>query len=203
MRYMMILPALALTVLACSQNPTPNTAAAPMPDTAAIARQRADSIAAAAAASAAAEQARQDSLRLAERRRADSIAAAEQTRQALEASIATLIHFDFDKSNIRVEDQTTLDDKVAILRANPALQIEITGNCDERGSDEYNLALGNRRAMAAKSYFVTHGIDAGRIQLASNGEERPVDPGHNETAWAMNRNDQFRSTTPAVSLIKP
>jgi|SRR5437660_2402183 len=197
-----ILPAVWIAVVvavACHKSP-PQTAVAPTePDTAALAeRQRADSIAAAAAA-----RAREDSIRLAEQRHADSIASARQMQRELEASLTTLIHFDFDKAMIRVIDDSALDQKVALLRANPALRIRIAGNCDERGSTEYNLALGNRRAMAAKRYLADHGVDPSRIETVSYGEERPLDAGHNETAWAMNRNDQFVSITPSVVLISP
>ena len=76
----------------------------------------------------------------------------------------------------------------------------MAGNCDERGSDEYNLALGNRRAIAAKQYLTSHGIAASRIEIVSYGKERPVDPGHNEEAWASNRNDQFENLTTNVVL---
>jgi peptidoglycan-associated lipoprotein len=102
-----------------------------------------------------------------------------------------MIHFDLDKSNIRADDMGVLDQKVAILQANPGLRIRIGGHCDERGSDEYNLALGNRRAQAAKQYLVSHGIDAGRIETQSWGEERPLVNGHDESAWAQNRRDEF------------
>src|SRR5439155_4341076 len=103
----------------------------------------------------------------AERRRqqaiADSLAGIGQTTNAVRALLGTLIHFDYDKALIRGGDAAVLDQKVAILQANPALRIRISGHCDERGSDEYNLALGNRRATAAKQYVVSHGIDGSRI----------------------------------------
>ncbi len=83
------------------------------------------------------------------------------------------------------------------------MRIQTAGNCDERGSDEYNLALGNRRAMAAKHYLVEHGIDASRVETVSYGEERPIDPGHTEEAWAKNRNDQFEILTANVVLRQP
>src|SRR3989441_57493 len=114
-----------------------------------------------------------------------------RTTEAVRTMLATMIHFDYDKSNIRAEDAAVLDQKVAILQANPNLRIRISGHCDERGSDEYNLALGNRRATSAKQYVVSHGIDAGRIETVSYGEERPIAQGHDETAWAQNRRDEF------------
>src|SRR5437867_2856440 len=73
----------------------------------------------------------------------------------------------------------------------PGLRVRISGHCDERGSDEYNLALGNRRATKAKEYLVQHGVDAGRVETGSYGEERPIAQGHDENAWAQNRRDEF------------
>jgi peptidoglycan-associated lipoprotein len=114
-----------------------------------------------------------------------------------------MVHFDFDRSTIRAGDAVVLDDKIPVLKANPTLRIQVAGNCDERGSDEYNLALGNRRAITAKQYLVNHGIDASRIETASYGKERPLDPGHNESAWAKNRNDEFELLTANVVLRQP
>jgi peptidoglycan-associated lipoprotein len=101
------------------------------------------------------------------------------------------IYFDFDKSTIRPDAATTLDSKIPWLTANPGMRIRIEGNADERGSDEYNLALGQRRAAAAKKYLVEHGIDASRFDLVSYGEERPVCTDHNEDCWQRNRRDDF------------
>ena len=143
----------------------------------------------------------------AERRRqqaiADSLAALGQTTNAVRALLATMIHFDYDKALIRGGDASVLDQKVAILQANPALRIRISGHCDERGSDEYNLALGNRRATAAKQYVVSHGIDAGRIETVSYGEERPLASGHDEEAWAQNRRDEFEILSGGENLKQP
>ena len=114
-----------------------------------------------------------------------------------------MIHFDYDKAIIRGGDAAVLDQKVAILQANPGLRIRISGHCDERGSDEYNLALGNRRATAAKQYLVSHGIDGGRVETVSYGEERPMDPGHNEDAWSKNRRDEFEILAGGDALKQP
>lgn len=114
-----------------------------------------------------------------------------------------MIHFDFDKSDIKPEDRSVLDQKAAILSANPGLQIRIAGNCDQRGSDEYNLALGSRRAATAKTYLVNKGVDAGRITTVSYGKERPLAIGHDEASWAQNRNDQFEATAGAINLRMP
>ena len=166
---------------------------------------------------AAAEQARRDSMAAAqteadrraradaERRQrvADSLAALGRTTEAVKTILGTLIHFDYDKAIIRAGDAAVLDQKVAILQANSALRIRISGHCDERGSDEYNLALGNRRATAAKQYVVSHGIDPSRIETASYGEERPIDPGHDENAWAQNRRDEFEILSGGDDLKQP
>jgi peptidoglycan-associated lipoprotein len=188
--------ALACVVGACHQNPPPQVALQPQVDSTALQRARQDSLAREeeeARARAAAE-------RRAEQRRADSLAALQRKAAEINAELATLIHFDFDKAVIRAGDARVLDQKIPILQANQQVRIRIAGNCDERGSDEYNLALGNRRAIAAKQYLTSHGIDAGRIEIVSYGKERPVDPEHNEAAWAMNRNDQFDNLTTNVVL---
>ena len=106
-------------------------------------------------------------------------------------AITAPIYFDFDKDDIRPDAAATLDRKIPWLTANPGMRIRIEGNADERGSDEYNLALGQRRAAAAKRYLVERGIDAGRFDLVSYGEERPVCTDHNEDCWQRNRRDDF------------
>jgi peptidoglycan-associated lipoprotein len=111
------------------------------------------------------------------------------------AAITGPIYFDFDKSTIRPDAAATLDRKLPWLQANPGMRIRIEGNADERGSDEYNLALGQRRAASAKRYLVDHGIAADRFDLVSYGEERPVCTEHNEACWQQNRRDDFRIVT--------
>ena len=110
-------------------------------------------------------------------------------------AITAPIYFDFDKSTIRSDAAATLDRKLPWLTANPGMRIRIEGNADERGSDEYNLALGQRRAASAKRYLVDHGIAADRFDLVSYGEERPVCTEHNEACWQQNRRDDFRIVT--------
>lgn len=106
--------------------------------------------------------------------------------------LARSIHFDFDKSDIRAGvDRDLLQNKAVIMQRNPNVRVTIEGNCDERGTNEYNMALGSRRANSAKEYLKVLGVDAGRIDTVSYGEERPVDPGHNEAAWAKNRRADF------------
>ena len=141
-----------------------------------------------------------------ERRRADSIAAANAAAErikAVAADLAAMINFEYDQAVIRSADQGTLDRKATILGANPNVKVQISGHADERGSDEYNLALGNRRATAAKQYLVSHGIDASRVETVSYGEERPIDPGHNEEAWAKNRRDETEITAGGDALKQP
>jgi peptidoglycan-associated lipoprotein len=101
------------------------------------------------------------------------------------------IHFDFDKAVIRPQDAKTLDASAAWLKANPNQLILIEGHCDERGTSEYNLALGDRRTRAATNYLVAQGIAADRITTISYGEERPVCQERTEACWAQNRRDEF------------
>ena len=101
------------------------------------------------------------------------------------------IYFDFDKSVIRPGDAKTLDASAAYLKQNTNLLVLIEGHCDERGTNEYNLALGDRRAKAAMNYLVAQGISADRMTIVSYGEERPVCTEHNEACWSKNRRDQF------------
>jgi peptidoglycan-associated lipoprotein len=101
------------------------------------------------------------------------------------------IFFDFDKSNIKDDQKAALNDDVAWLKANPSAKVLIEGHCDERGTVEYNQALGEKRAQAARDYLVAAGINDSRMQVISYGKERPFDPGHDEAAWAKNRRAQF------------
>ena len=128
--------------------------------------------------------------------------AAERSR-AVAADLAAMINFDYDQATIRPADQATLDRKAAILQANSNVQLRISGHADERGSDEYNLALGNRRAAAAKRYLQNKGIDASRIEVISYGEERPLNPGTDETAFAQNRRAEFEVTSGGDNLVAP
>jgi peptidoglycan-associated lipoprotein len=166
----------------------------------------ADSIAAAERArrDADAEQrAREEAERVARQRTSDSLAALGRGGEAVRTLLGTMIHFEYDRANLGSDDASVLDQKVAILQANSGLRIRVSGHCDERGSDEYNLALGNRRANAAKQYLVSHGIEAGRIETTSYGKERPLDPAHNEQAWATNRRDEFEILSGGDNLRQP
>ena len=101
------------------------------------------------------------------------------------------IYFEFDKSDLLAESQEVLRGKAEYLKDNPDVLVIIEGHCDERGTNEYNLALGDRRASSAKAFLVNLGIAGSRLTSVSYGEERPADPGHDEEAWSKNRRAHF------------
>lgn len=101
------------------------------------------------------------------------------------------IYFDFDRFTIREDARPILERNASWLKKNLAIKVQVQGHADERGSDEYNLALGERRAQSARGYLVNLGIDPSRLSTISYGEERPADPLHNEEAWAKNRRAEF------------
>jgi peptidoglycan-associated lipoprotein len=119
---------------------------------------------------------------------------AELQRQAIDKIGADRIYFDFDKSDLSDQSRQILAEKAELMKAHPALSLLIEGHCDERGTNEYNMALGERRARAAYEYLVLMGIEAGRLTIISYGEEYPAVPGSNEEAWAKNRRDEFKAT---------
>ena len=102
------------------------------------------------------------------------------------------IYFDFDNSAIKPDAKATLDKNAEWLSGNPTAKIRIEGNCDERGTNEYNMALGERRANNAKLYLFNLGVSADRISTVSYGEEKPMYPGHDEAAWSKNRRADFK-----------
>jgi len=101
------------------------------------------------------------------------------------------IFFNFDDAKILADQRQVLDQDFAWLRSHPKVKVTVEGNCDERGTEEYNLALGERRADAAKNYLVAEGIAADRISSISYGKDRPFVLGHDENAWKLNRRDHF------------
>lgn len=101
------------------------------------------------------------------------------------------IHFEYDRYNLTDQAANTMGQNAEYLMKNPEVTAVIEGHCDERGTEEYNLALGEKRALAARDYFVRFGIDRSRLSIISYGEERPFDAGSNEEAWAKNRRDHF------------
>jgi peptidoglycan-associated lipoprotein len=181
-----------LVVAACRKEPPPPPApTGPNPDSLAAAR-RADSIAAA--------------------RRADSIAAAQRAGEAAareraiasaRAALEEMVHFDYDKSDIRADAAEVLRRKVEVLRASPQVQMRIAGHADERGSTEYNLALGNRRAQSVRQFLAGFGLDDSRFSITSFGEERPLQNQSNESAWAQNRRAEFQITAGANAINPP
>jgi len=110
---------------------------------------------------------------------------------AAEAALSK-IHFDFDSFALSLTARDALSKNADyLLKKYTSVKVQIEGHCDERGSDEYNLALGEKRAQAALNYLVTLGVPAARLSFISYGEEKPADPGHDEAAWAKNRRDEF------------
>lgn len=118
-------------------------------------------------------------------------AAPAAARGAEKESVLKDAFFDYDKSSIRPDAKQSLDENAKWLKANPNAALTIEGHCDERGTREYNLGLGQRRAKAAKDYLVSAGINPKRIKAISYGKERPFEPGHDESAWKWNRRAHF------------
>lgn len=114
--------------------------------------------------------------------------------EVFESSLLKPIFFDFDKYDIRPADTEILKGNSALLKKFPNLKIQIEGHCDERGTNEYNLALGERRANSTKKYLTSLGVTADRVSTISYGEEKALDPGHNEEAWTKNRRANFLIT---------
>ena len=118
---------------------------------------------------------------------ADTLAPAPGTQEHLVLEAGDRVFFDFDKYDLKAEAQATLKRQAAWLKQNPNITVTVEGHCDERGTREYNLALGERRANAVKDYLVALGIKSGRVATISYGKERPAVLGSNEWAWAQNR----------------
>ena len=112
------------------------------------------------------------------------------------------IYFDFDESNIRNDQRSSMINNAQLLSKYKTVKILVEGHCDERATNEYNLALGQRRADSVKSFLTDYGIDRSRISTVSYGEERPVDRGHDETAWAKNRRCEFIITSTKITMAK-
>lgn len=109
------------------------------------------------------------------------------TQQDLVVNVGDRIYFDFDKYNLKADARATLEAQAAWLKAHPSLTITVEGHCDERGTREYNLGLGERRANSVKDYLTALGIAPSRVKTLSYGEERPVALGSTNAAWALNR----------------
>jgi len=126
----------------------------------------------------------------ADRQREEAAMMAEEAR--MRAFVEENIHFDFDKYVLTPKAMMILDEKASYLREHPAVRVLIEGHCDERGTNEYNLALGDRRANSAKNYLVKSGVAESRITTISYGEEQPLCTEHAESCWWKNRRDQFQ-----------
>ena len=143
----------------------------------------------------AARLAREEAERQRQQQEAEEASRMAEMKQAQEAARAKFLtenaHFDFDKYNIRPDAEVVLRDKAEFMMANANVVAEVQGHCDERGTEAYNMALGDRRANAAKNFLESLGISGTRLTTVSYGEEMPIDPGHNEDAWSKNRRAQF------------
>jgi peptidoglycan-associated lipoprotein len=135
---------------------------------------------------------------------ADSLARVRAETDDVRGMVARMINFDYNRAVVRPgADAQVLEQKAAILQANPNLRIEITGHCDVRGPAQYNMALGQRRADAAKRLLVQRGIAADRITVRSRGKAQPVDPGTTQAAHARNRRVEFAITAGGDVLRRP
>ncbi|MHB1194124.1 MAG: peptidoglycan-associated lipoprotein Pal [Longimicrobiales bacterium] len=191
-----VAPVLAATLLvAACKKEAPPPPAPTGPSEEELARRRADSIATARAAAEAA----------AARERADAEARAtrERAAAAARATLEELVFFDYDKSDIRDDASAVLRRKADVLRASPQVQMRIEGHADERGSTEYNLALGNRRAEAVRQFLAGFGLAGDRFSIISYGEERPLENRADESAWSRNRRAQFDITAGANAINPP
>ena len=113
------------------------------------------------------------------------------------------VYFDFDSSVVKSSERSNVEAAAAYLKANPNVGLRIEGNCDERGTEEYNRALGERRALAARELIVASGVEADRVVTVSFGKDKPAVSGHDEAAWAKNRRDVFVVLDSQVSQTKP
>ena len=190
-RFSVAVLAATLAVGACTGDPPPPPA--PMMDQDSL-RAYNDSVAAAAAA------AREEAARLAAERAEE--AARARAVAAARATLEEAVFFDYDISEVRADQQALLRQKVAVLRASPAVRLRIEGHADERGSTEYNMALGNRRASAVRDFLTGFGLPEIRFAIVSYGEERPRSRGSNEAAWGQNRRDEFVLTA-GTGAINP
>lgn len=175
---------------ACHKPPAP---LAPVPEQAgsdSASRARADSITRANAARQADLAREQDSLRAARDREQREAA---QNADAMKV-LGAVIYFDFDQSELTEAARSLLLAKVPVLQARPTIHLRIAGHTDDRGSSEYNLALGLRRAADAKAFLVNNGIDASRLDITSMGAEQPAVQGDNEESWSRNRRAEFEPT---------
>ena len=193
LRHVVVLAMVGIALGACRRREPPPVAPAPGPDTAAInaaERARQDSIARARAAAEAEAAAREAEARA----RAAEIARVRE-------SLTEVVYFEYDSEQLTSDTESRLQRKIAILRANSGLQVRVEGHADERGSTEYNLALGQRRAESVRNYLANYGIGADRVTTLSYGEERPVAMGEGEAVWRQNRRAEFVLTGGEITNV--
>lgn len=190
-RFVLSVFAATLLVGACGGDPPPPPPPPPGPDQDSLQAYN-DSVAAAAA------ERRAEAERLAAER-AEEAASQRAVREA-RTTLEEMVFFDYDVSDIRDDAAARLRAKVDILRASPQVQIRIEGHADERGSTEYNIALGNRRAEALRQFLTGFGLGENRFEIVSFGEGRPLQQGSSEAAWARNRRGQFVITAGANAI---
>ena len=196
-RTLVLLVLAGSALAACRKKPAP----APVPTTTTTTVNQ-DSINAARAAEDAARRARERDAFV-----RDSIARLQGERdRALAAARAALtapVYFDYDMADIRDDARSALESKLPVLTANPSIHIRVAGHTDSRGSDEYNLALGQRRASSVKAFFSERGIDASRVEIASFGRERPTCSEEAESCWSRNRRAEFEVTAGGDNITVP
>jgi peptidoglycan-associated lipoprotein len=190
-RLLPVLLLVAVPLPACSRRQPPEPQPVALPDTAGQGARAAEL-----------ERMRQDSLARA-RADTDALRRAEEMTARARAVLEEIVHFDYDDSTIRADAQEALARKVPLLRANPDVRLRVAGHADERGSVEYNLALGMRRANAVRDYLAGFGIAADRFDTISMGEDMPLDPRSTEAAWALNRRAEFTISAGGATLVVP
>lgn len=117
------------------------------------------------------------------------VAETEETKiESVQAAFSDKVYFALNKADLNATSKKALDNQVSFMKANPQAKVTVTGNCDERGTKEYNQKLGQKRAYAVKNYLVSNGIRAGRITTLSNGKDKPLAKGTGEAVWSKNRN---------------
>ena len=200
-RFVLIAVAATATLAAGACKKKPVTAPTPVVDQDSINAENArrDSIARA-------DQMRRDSLAR-EQSRADSIARDrqrnDQTMADARTTITNPVYFEFDRADLTSDDIAKLDAKIPLLNANSGIRLRVSGHTDSRGSDEYNMALGQRRAAAAKRYLTQHGIPATRVETVSFGEEHPAATGTDEASMAQNRRSEFEIIAGGDTITLP
>lgn len=192
-RAAVLFAAAALSVAACRKKPAATPAPEPTPTADDGSRARADSIA----------RARAEAERLERERAAREQAERERRLAEARSALSAAVFFDYDAAEIRDDARAVLEAKLPLLTANPNVRLRIAGHTDSRGSDEYNLALGQRRASAVKRWLAARGIDEGRVEIVSFGEERGSCAEEEESCWSRNRRAEFEVTAGGEAMTLP